>query len=123
MPELAEILIEEHKDGDRLELTLVQVALHDVVVLIAEEDAHVQRSALPCEPSQHGKVRDHIAAPVFREHDDLDRARQRAECGDILFAELHTLLVLLKALAIARHLGFICLVRQPLVEPSAIYGH
>src|SRR5947209_2556576 len=100
MSELPEVLIEEHKNRDRLELPLVQIALHDVVVLISEKDPHVELSAVLREPSQHGEVRDDVAAPVLREDDDLHRPRQRAEGADIVPVELDALLVLFEALPV-----------------------
>src|SRR6058998_765349 len=65
VPELAEILVKEHENGYRLELPLVQVALHDVVVLIAEKDPHVELSAVLREASEHREIRAHVAAPVL----------------------------------------------------------
>src|SRR5438094_8554350 len=121
--ELAEVFVEENEHRDRLELPLVQIALHDVVVLVAEEDPHVELSALLREAPQHWKLRDHVAAPILGEDDDLHRARQRAERGDILFGEVQTLLVLLKALAVPRHLRLEGLVGQSLVEAGAIDRH
>src|SRR5437879_11289070 len=99
MSELPEVLIEEHKNRDRLELPLVQIALHDVVVLIAEKDPHVELSAVLREASEHREIRDHVAAPVLGEDQDLHRAWERAECGEIFLAQSHALFVLFEPLA------------------------
>src|ERR1700737_2980416 len=123
MSELPEVLIEEHEDRDRLELPLVQIALHDVVVLISEKDPYVELSAVLRESSQPREVRDHIAPPALREHDDLHRPRQRAKRSDIVLAQVDAPFVLFKALAVPRHLRLVCLVRQPLVEASPIDRH
>src|SRR3954447_18992190 len=80
--DLAEVVVEEDKDGDRAELTAVQVVVYQVGMLVAQEDTHVELPALGGEPAKNGQVVDDIAAPVFGEYEHVERARQTLErCG------------------------------------------
>src|SRR4029077_7080538 len=54
---------------------------------------------------------------------DLHRPRQRAKRGEIFRAQVDPLFVRFEVIAIARHLLFVGVVGQPLIEPSAIDRH
>src|SRR6267143_7258620 len=97
MPELAEGLVEKDEHGYRLVLTLVQIALHDVVVLVPQEHANVEPATLLREPTQDRQVRDHVPAPVLRQHDDVEWTRKTPKGGHVLRPQLNTTLVLFHA--------------------------
>src|SRR5439155_17406032 len=121
--ELAEVVVVEDDDRDRLERALVEPALHQVVVLVAQEHADVELPARLREPADDRKVRDDVAAPVLGEDNDMERAWKLLEGGDVVRAQLDAPLVLLETLAVAGHLPLVGVEREPLREARTIHGH
>src|SRR5439155_6878317 len=123
MAQLAESLVEEREDGDRLELALVEPPLHEIEVLIAVEDANVQRAHFFRQAAEDGQVRDDVPAPVLREHDDVERLRKRLERAHRLAVEDDAFLVGLDAVAVASHGFLVRLIAQTRLEPLPGDGH
>jgi len=103
-PELVEGVVEEREHRDRLVLPLIQVRLHEVLVLIAQEDAHVERAALLRDHPEDGKIRDHVAAPVLGQREHMDRSIDRPERLEVLGGDLDAGLVRLDPVAVPGHL-------------------
>ena len=70
--DLLHVLVEEHEHRDRPEDPAVQVLVHEVRVLVAEEHAHLDvRSALD-HPREHREVGQGVPAPVLGDDEDVE---------------------------------------------------
>src|SRR5438093_114227 len=105
MTQLAEVLIEEHEDGNRLVLALIEPPLHQVEVLVAVEHAYVEARHLFRETAKDGQVGDDVAAPILREHEDANALGQRLKGPYRLGVEGDPRLVLAEAILVERHRG------------------
>src|SRR6185503_5015154 len=121
--ELTEVLVEEHEHRDRLVFALIEPALHEVQVLIAVEDPHVQRRHLFVEPAEDRQIGHDIATPVLSEDEDAKLLWQRLEGAHRLRVEHDPAFVLRKALLVARHRRLELVVRDALVPARTVNCH
>src|SRR3990172_4409092 len=115
--ELIHIFVEEREDRDRAIDPLVQVLIHEVRVLIAQEDPHLDVGKSIHELRHHRNILERIPAPVFREYQDFERFPKPPPRLAILGADLDFLKKLEEALFVRRHLVQILLKRHPLLKP------
>src|SRR5579859_4482021 len=62
--EFAERFVEEREDGYRTELSPVQVQVHQIEMLIAQEYPHVEVAAVLGQATEDGQIVNDIAAPI-----------------------------------------------------------
>src|SRR5262249_39311121 len=100
-----ELLIKKDQHRDRAKLTLIEVLIHDVKVLVAQEDAQVELAALLGNAAKNGQVVDNVAAPVLGQHQYVERVRQGFERPQIGRGSRTRGFLSVKTLRVTRHLS------------------
>ena len=93
MAEFVKCGVKEDKNRNRAKLTLFQILIHNVQVLVAQENAHIHFAALSREPTEHRQIVDDIAAPIFGKRQHMDRLRQLLKKGQIVRGKFERLLI------------------------------
>src|SRR5215468_290630 len=86
--DLVEALVEESEHGDGAELALVQVLVHEIGILVAEEHAELDIGIALDQLEEHGHVVQRVPAPVLGDDHGLELLAQAREGGLVVGLDL-----------------------------------
>jgi len=109
--------------GMDLNWTVLQELLHQVIVLVAQEDARLELPAFLRQFRQDREVGDHVATPVLGQHQHVPRLRYVAKEIHVCWINSGRLLALVQAVLVLRHRGDELLVGHALFEAFARHSH
>src|SRR5215468_91095 len=115
--DLVKAVVEEREHGNGAELSLVQVLIHEVGVLVAEEHAELDIGIAFHQLEEHGHVVQGVPAPVLGDDHGLELLAQAGERRLVLRFDLDLREELHERLFVGAHLIQILLGGHPLREP------
>ena len=78
-----QILIKEDHGRDRAKLPVVEIFVGQGEMLIAMKDANIKFARFCGDAIEYWQIVSSVAAPVFREHQDVHRLGKRVESAEI----------------------------------------
>src|SRR3989337_2326025 len=115
--DLVHVLVEEREDRDGAEHAFVEVLVHQVGVLVAQEYAGLDARVALDQLEEHGDVVERVAAPVLGDDHTLELLAERLERFLVLGLDLDLPEELHERVLVGAHLIEVLLDRHALREP------